>query len=230
AQSWLAAYCTEPEWIALLDHPVADAVIGTCCPYAAVYAPSIVMPNLDDPGRSAVTVPPCGHIAGVIARNDAERGVHTAPANVPVGAVRALVPDVASDAAQGWFGPHVNCLRRFPDGQLLVWGARTLSTDRYFRHLNIRRLVSHLKTVLRESTGWVIDQPNNGATRDGLAAQIRQFLTEQWQAGALAGDTADEAFRINCTSTGARISCAVKVAPLTPAEFITFTFTQSARV
>ncbi|MFF4602762.1 phage tail sheath family protein [Streptomyces sp. NPDC001339] len=230
AQKWLAAHCTGQEWIALLDYPVDDTVLGSHCQYAAVYAPSIVMPSLDGPEQPPVTVPPCGHVAGVMARTDGGRGVHVAPANVPVNAVQALEPDVASDAAQRRLGPHVNCLRWFPDRQTLVWGARTLSTDRYFRHLNVRRLVSHLKIVLRESTGWVIDRPNDDATRDGLGAQVRRFLTEQWLAGALAGDTADDAFRVNCTSTGTKISCAVKVAPLTPAEFVTFSFTQSARV
>ena len=47
--------------------------------YAAFYAPWIV---ISDPLTGArVTVPPGGHMLGIYARSDTERGVFKAPAN-----------------------------------------------------------------------------------------------------------------------------------------------------
>ena len=47
--------------------------------YAAFYYPSIKV--LDPRTDRDKLVPPCGHIAGIYARSDVERGVHKAPAN-----------------------------------------------------------------------------------------------------------------------------------------------------
>ena len=58
--------------------------------YAAVYYPWIKVAGPD--GRP-LAVPPCGHMAGVYARVDNERGVHKAPANEIVrGALDPVVP------------------------------------------------------------------------------------------------------------------------------------------
>ena len=47
--------------------------------YAAIYYPWI---RVFDPfTRDTVLVPPAGHVAGIYARTDRERGVHKAPAN-----------------------------------------------------------------------------------------------------------------------------------------------------
>src|SRR5205085_818410 len=50
--------------------------------YAALYYPWIVV---NDPssasGNATLLVPPSGHMAGIFARSDSERGVHKAPAN-----------------------------------------------------------------------------------------------------------------------------------------------------
>ena len=46
--------------------------------YAAYYFPWI---QVYDPEKGNIFVPPSGHMAGIYARSDAERGVHKAPAN-----------------------------------------------------------------------------------------------------------------------------------------------------
>ncbi len=46
--------------------------------FAALYYPWI---SVAGPDGKPLAVPPCGHIAGIYARNDNERGVHKAPAN-----------------------------------------------------------------------------------------------------------------------------------------------------
>jgi len=51
---------------------------------AALYYPRIRIQNPDPGGRGQIAVPPSGHIAGIYARVDSERGVHKAPANVTI--------------------------------------------------------------------------------------------------------------------------------------------------
>ncbi|MEU1356383.1 phage tail sheath subtilisin-like domain-containing protein, partial [Streptomyces cinnamoneus] len=95
--------------------------------FTTLYYPWLTVPGLDGTAR---TVPPCGHLAGVWARTDAERGVFKAPANQNLRGVLS-VPTVLTDGQNGELNAKgVNCLRVFPDRGLLVWGARTRSTTR----------------------------------------------------------------------------------------------------
>ena len=90
-------------------------------------------------------VPPSGHVAGVWARSDAERGVHKAPANEVIrGAVDLEIR--LSKGEQDLLNPiGVNCVRAFPGRGIRIWGARTLSSDPAWRYLNVRRLFNYLE-------------------------------------------------------------------------------------
>ncbi|MFF1651658.1 phage tail sheath subtilisin-like domain-containing protein [Streptomyces sp. NPDC058240] len=87
--------------------------------FTTVYYPWLKVPGLDGADR---TIPPCGHLAGVWARTDAERGVFKAPANQNLRGVLS-VPTVLTDQQNAELdSTGVNCLRVFPDRGLLVWG------------------------------------------------------------------------------------------------------------
>ncbi len=75
------------------DPPVRNAIDG----YGALYFPWLKIPDPgEEPGEENRTyvVPPSGHLAGIYARSDAQRGVHKTPANEvirgPVGTEHAL--------------------------------------------------------------------------------------------------------------------------------------------
>ena len=87
-------------------------------------------------------VPPCGHVAGVIARTDRQVGVHKAPANERLEGVLDLEDERQHDATSGPLDPHavVNCLRAFPGRGIRVWGARTTSGEADWRYVSVRRL------------------------------------------------------------------------------------------
>ncbi|MGH3623898.1 MAG: phage tail sheath family protein, partial [Sciscionella sp.] len=111
--------------------------------YAAVYYPWL---TVFDPatGRNT-TVPPSGHVCGVWARSDNERGVHKAPANEVIrGAVD--LDSRLSRGEQDVLNPiGVNCVRVFPGRGVRIWGARTLSSDPAWRYLNVRRLFNYIE-------------------------------------------------------------------------------------
>ncbi|REK86332.1 phage tail sheath family protein, partial [Streptomyces inhibens] len=106
--------------------------------FTALYYPWLTVPGVEARKR---TVPPCGHMAGIWARTDTERGVFKAPANeVPRGVLE--IPVLLTDEEQGDLNAAgVNCMRTFPDRGLLVWGARTRSSTRDWQYVNVRRLV-----------------------------------------------------------------------------------------
>ncbi|MGK5731571.1 phage tail sheath family protein [Streptomyces sp. URMC 124] len=201
--------------------------------FTALYYPWVNVPGVDGSPR---TVPPCGHIAGVWARTDAERGVFKAPANQNLRGVLTL-PTLLTEARHGELNDKgVNCLRVFPDRGLLVWGARTRSSSRDWKYLNVRRLVSFLSDSIRQSTTWAVFEPNDERLWATLRHSVTSFLTDQWRQGALQGHTPADAFYVICDATNntsstidkGEVHCDIGIAPVRPAEFVHFTITQIA--
>jgi phage tail sheath protein FI len=196
--------------------------------YAAVYAPWIVA---SDPKTGArVRVPPGGHVLGIYARSDAERGVFKAPANEVVRGALDVAFDV-NDAIQAGMNPlGVNAIRRFPSRGIRIWGARTLSSNGLWKYVSVRRLFIFLERSIYEGTQWVVFEPNDDRLWARVKDTLRLFLRSQWRAGALFGRTEDEAFFITCDRTtmtqddilNGRLICEIGIAPVRPAEFVIF--------
>ncbi|MBM2613993.1 phage tail sheath family protein [Actinoplanes sp. LDG1-06] len=166
--------------------------------YAALYWPWLVVAN---PAATkepfTLPMPPSGHIAGVMARSDATRGVHKAPANEPVRGALDL-GYALNDTEQGALNKaNINAIRSFPGGgPATVWGARTLTSDTPWRFVNVRRLFSYVEDSILQGVRWAVFEPNNTALWKGLERTISEFLTRVWQSGALFGTTAAEAFYV----------------------------------
>jgi len=196
--------------------------------YAAFYAPWIVA---SDPLTGArVTIPPGGHMLGIYARSDAERGVFKAPANEVVRGALDVRFEV-NDAGQGLVNPlGVNIIRAFPSRGIRIWGARTLSSNGLWKYVSVRRLFIFLERSIYEGTQWVVFEPNDDRLWARVKDTIRLFLRGQWRNGALFGRTEDEAFFITCDRTtmtqddilNGRLICEIGIAPVRPAEFVIF--------
>jgi len=196
--------------------------------YAGFYAPWI---NVSDPQTGAVrAVPPGGHVLGVYARVDTERGVYKAPANEVVRGALDVRYEI-DDAVQGQLNPRgVNVIRKFPGRGIRVWGARTLSSNGLWRYVSVRRLFIFLERSIYENTQWVVFEPNDDRLWARVKDTLRLFLRAQWRGGALFGRTEDEAFFITCDRTtmsqddilNGRLICEIGIAPVRPAEFVVF--------
>ena len=196
--------------------------------YAALYYPWI---EVSDPKTGArKVVPPGGHVLGVYARTDSERGVFKAPANEVLRGVLALTADI-NDARQDVLNPRgVNAIRQFPERGIRVWGARTLTSDALWKYVSVRRLFIFLERSIYEGTQWVVFEPNDDRLWARVVDTIRLFLRTQWRLGALFGRTEQEAFFITCDRTtmtqddilNGRLICEIGIAPVRPAEFVIF--------
>ena len=179
-------------------------------------------------------VPPSGHVAGIYAKTDIERGVFKAPANEVVVGSTSLQFQITK-REQDLLNPRgVNCIRVFPSRGIRVWGARTSSTNSLWKYINVRRFFLFLGESIDEGTQWVVFEGNNERLWARVRQTIVQFLTTQFRNGALMGTRPEEAFFVKVDRTtmtqddidNGRLICIIGVAPVKPAEFVIFRLAQ----
>lgn len=143
-------------------------------------------------------VPPCGHVAGIFARTDRDRGVFKAPANVEV--QDALDLELSIDnALQEQLNPvGINCLRAFPGRGIRVWGARTLSRGANWRYVNVCRIFLTLGRWIDRKMIWATFEPSSPRLWIRIQRELSAYLTRLWQQGALQGATPEQAFYVKC--------------------------------
>lgn len=201
--------------------------------YAAFYYPRVAVADLRTSARKII--PPSGHILGLYARTDNERGVWKAPANDVLRGVFDLEYYVDTGTQEILNPRGVNAIRRFPGRGIRVWGARTLSDNSLWKYINVRRLFIFLERSIYEGTQWVVFEPNDEKLWARVRDTIRLFLRTQWRNGAMMGLTEDEAFTIACDRStmtqddilNGRLICQIGIAPVRPAEFVIFQIFQN---
>lgn len=200
--------------------------------YAAFYYPWIKVIN-PETGMLQL-MPPGGYVAGIYARSDTERGVHKAPANEIVRGASDLQFQITKGEQDGMNPRGVNVIRAFPGRGILVWGARTLSSNTLWKYINVRRLFIFIEASIERGTQWVVFEPNDDRLWARVRATITQFLTGVWRSGALMGTTPEEAFFVKCDRStmtqddidNGRLICIIGIAPVKPAEFVIFRIAQ----
>jgi uncharacterized protein len=200
--------------------------------FASLYWPRIKV--LDQATGQPIFVPPSGHIAGIWARNDDERGVHKAPANEVVRGALALESNLTKGEHDLLNPEGINCVRAFPGRGIRVWGARTLSSDPAWRYVSVRRLFNYLEKSILQNTNWVVFEPNDRNLWAKIRRTIASFLVLEWRKGALFGSTPSEAFFVKCDDEtnpaeaidAGQVTCQIGVAPVKPAEFVIFQLAQ----
>ena len=195
--------------------------------YGAYYFPWI---EVYDPNEGNIFVPPSGHMAGVYARSDAERGVHKAPANEIVRGALGLKYNITK-GEQDLLNPRgINCIREFPNRGIRVWGARTISSDPEWRYLNVRRLFNMVEQSIEGGTQWVVFEPNDQTLWKRVSRNITAFLLRVWRDGALFGETPEQAFYVKCDAEtnppevidAGQLIVEIGMCPTKPAEFVIF--------
>ncbi|WP_410636476.1 phage tail sheath subtilisin-like domain-containing protein [Amycolatopsis sp. cmx-4-83] len=192
---------------------------------AAVYHPPLRAPAPD--GTGLRTVPASGHVAGLVARLDAERGAAHTPANATL--LDAVDLEVEYPEAQQvrLFDAGVDLVRCLRGRGLVVWGGRTLSADPRRVYVAHRRLLHLLVRAIRRAAAPLVFEVNAPELRLALVRAITSVLLEAFRTGALAGSRPEDAFRVVCDETNnppeqdpGRVVCEVEVAPAVPMEFI----------
>ena len=212
---------------AVLDPPRGESIDAVAAlrdsidsSYAALYYPWL---RADDD-----VVPPSGYVAGIYARNDASRGVFRAPANEVLAGAAGLETPLGEREIGRVSLRDINPFRLTETGDVLVWGARTLASDREWKYVNLRRYFIYLERSIDLGTRWTVFEPNGEPLWATLRDAIADFLMAEFRRGALAGETPDTAFFVRCDRStmtqedldAGRLVCVVGVAPRRPAEFV----------
>jgi phage tail sheath protein FI len=203
--------------------------------HAAIYYPWLTIPDPMPTNLSTITdfpLPPCGHIVGIYARVDEERGVHKAPANEVVQGITGLMRSLAK-GEQDILNPsptNINVIRDFrPDGRgIRVWGARVMTSDDNFKYIPVRRLLMFIEQSIDLGLQGVVFEPNAPPLWAQVERVVGNFLTDVWRSGALEGTKPEEAFFVRCDRTtmtqtdidNGRLIVLIGVAPVKPAEFV----------
>jgi len=199
--------------------------------YAALYYPWIWVYDPSSPtGDETLLVPPSGHLAGIYARSDSQRGVHKAPANEFITGALDL-ERLLNDTEQGELNIEgINALRVFPGQRPKVWGARTTAPkeETPWRYVNVRRLFLFVEESIQEGIRWAVFEPNDRTLWKKLERTLTEFLTRVWRSGSLFGKTAGEAFYVKIDDelnpepvrALGQIIIEVGIAPVRPAEFV----------
>jgi phage tail sheath protein FI len=111
-----------------------------------------------------------------------------------------------------------------------VWGARTLSSNKLWEHVNVRRIFTMVERSIAEGTEWAVFETNNWYLWKAVEREVSRFLTGIWKDGMLLGSTPEQAFYVKCDETmntrevcdAGEFICDIGIAAVRPAEFIIF--------
>ena len=243
-QTGLITHCELMRYrFAILDSDSEDASITQVrqqrqqfdTKYAALYYPWLTIPdptpdNLANIGTFAL--PPSGHVLGLIARVDNERGVHKAPANEVVRGITGITR-VLQKEEHDILNPspvNVNVIRDFrPDGRSIrLFGARCITSDQEHKYVNVRRLLIFLEQSIERGLQWVVFEPNAEPLWARVEQSVGNFLADVWAAGALEGTEPAQGYFVKCDRTtmtqsqidNGQLVVVIGVAPVKPAEFV----------
>ena len=253
------AYCVKRRALLIVDPPVAwgahktaavaNAIAGlgalglngNAARNAALYFPRVVEADPQRGGQPDVFVP-CGIVAGVMARTDAQRGVWKAPAGLNASLVGTQDLQVnLTDADNGILNPvAINCLRFFPAAGRVIWGARTLrGADQLadeWKPVPVRRTALFIEESLYRGTQWAVFEPNDEPLWAQIRLHVGTFLHELFRQGAFQGASPKNAYFVKCDQTTTTpedvqrglVNLVVGFAPLKPAEFVVIYLQQQA--
>jgi phage tail sheath protein FI len=203
--------------------------------YAAIYYPWLIIPEPFPVNLAKIQdypIPSVGHVLGVYARTDVERGVHKAPANEVVRGITGLqrIVNKGEHDILNAFPVNINVIRDFrtDNRAIRIFGARVMTLDLDWKYISVRRLIIFIEKSLERGLQWVTFEPNAEPLWARVRRAISNFLRVVWRNGALEGVKPEEAYFVKCDRTtmtqtdidNGRLIVIIGVAPVKPAEFV----------
>lgn len=184
--------------------------------------------------------PTCGHVMGVYARIIESRGVWKAPAGTEA-VVKGFIEMVTSvkQTDMDVLNPMaINSVVAKPNYGIVVWGARSLSTDDSFRYVSDILLDTFVRKSIFEGTQEFVFEPNDSTTWGRVTTAVTTFLEGLYQKGAFPGASSKEAYFVQCDGdlnneamrNAGKLMCKCGYAQNKPAEFVIFTVSHSVTV
>lgn len=192
-----------------------------------------------------LTVPPTGHVAGMIARSDAARpgGIYIPPAGIEVGQLYGVVGVETEEAFDESkrdlvYPKRINTINSFPgSGGYFKDGCRTAKGNGNFPTVAERRGVSYIEQTIKKGLQWARFKNNDAKLRASVYRTIYGFLLQQMRLGAFRSMKPKEAFFVDVgeglnppsEQFAGKLNVRVGLATQKPAEFIILSFSQDTR-
>lgn len=200
--------------------------------HAAVYLPQVRVRDPLQPSATRLFGPAAG-VAGLLARTDHNRGVWAVAAGTwgRLDGAIGLASSIDDRAAATLRRQGVNTIREVPGHGIRVWGARTVGGEaEEWKYVPVRRLALFIEESVDRGLQWTVFEPNDEPTWTLVRRQVTAFLDVLFRMGAFPGQTPQECYQVRCgpdTMTQNDLDrgdlvVEVGVAPLRPAEFVTF--------
>jgi phage tail sheath protein FI len=129
---------------------------------------------------------------------------------------------------------NINVIRQFAGSGIVLWGARTVTSDPAWNYIPVRRMAIFLRVSIYRGIQWAVFEPNDEDLWSSLRLNIGSFMMNLFRQGAFQGATPAQAFFVKCdneTTTQSEIDAGivnvlVGFAPLRPAEFVVVKISQ----
>ncbi len=169
--------------------------------YGALYFPWIrVYDPLDPLGHKPKFIPPTGHVLGVYARTERERGIWKAPAGNAArinGALDVQYNITDTEHTDMVKNGSVNAVRFISGKGIVIDSSRTLSTSTLWHYVNVRLLFNFVKSSLKSGLRWVVQEPNNEALWNKIKYNsVTPFLMGLWRMGAFGPGSPEQVFTV----------------------------------
>lgn len=214
-----------------------DERLSIFWPRIKVTNPSKTVYGVDD----TVTVPPCGHVVGVMARTDNTRpgGVYLPPAGVERGIIRGArgleMTEVTNERKRDLVYPaNINPITTLPGYPIHIDGHRTLKTNGNFPSISERRGVFFIEATIKEAVQFARHSNNDAALRATVERTIEQFLIGQMNVGAFRTTNPETAFFVDvgeglntlAVQRAGQLKVRVGLATQSPIDYVLLNFSQ----
>ena len=215
---------------------------------AAIYWPRVKIPNpmprIYGAGVSSIAMCPSGHIAGLIARNDASKvtGPFTNPAGIEDGKLYGVIDITETDVLREEkrdlvFPKRINPIVFVPNQGFFPDGARTLLGTSNFPSVGERRGVSTIETLAKEALLFAKNKINNEDLRDRVENVLLSIIDPFVRAGCLASKDREKAAFVDVSEqlnnaavrAQGKLLARIGLATNKPAEFIVLLVSQDTR-
>ncbi len=172
-------------------------VVGVPYGHASFFAP--YLKNLNDR-----FVPPSPFVAGIACSRFINEGFQQPPAGsrYPLRGVTDLKFNITAQQQEVTYALGLNPIRSLPNRGIVVWGARTLSSNALFRYTNTRVILNVLIDVMNRSFDDILfESIDSAATVFSRVKSIaNQVLNQFYRQGALYGNRPEQAYLVVCNS------------------------------
>lgn len=199
--------------------------------YAAMYYP---WQNALNPASNtlsnSILLPPGGFVLGQMVRMDNTKGVWWAPAGASTVLAGVTSPErsISPTDGQSLNQANVNYIRQRGNGQIVIWGTRTMQSGYATLYVPVRRTLNYIESYLSGALESMVFAPNDPASWTQIQNICNSFLAGLLSAGAFPTTSADTSYFVVCDATNNTpqsiqqgiLNVTVGLALQIPAEFI----------